>query len=245
MSGLISDIGQLFGGSSAKTDRGNQLAATQGNWNIFNWALPAGQSQQGTGQNTLATSLNTLQNPIAYWQNLLQGGRTAAAANAQPATQSVIDQANAQRASQGAFGTARQGGTAAANAAQGAATTKSIDDIISQTLQSGQAAGAQGLTSTAQTQAGIGSTQLQNALALLGIGQTSINAILNNATASRPVSQQLNSQAWSTAGNAIGTILSAISGGVSSAGAGGVKGLGSIQGGTFDPSQAAIGFGAY
>jgi len=214
LSGLISDIGQLFGGSSAKTDRGNQLAATQGNWNIFNWGLPAGQAQQATGQGTLQTSLNTLQNPIAYWQNLLQGGRTAAAAAAQPSTQAVIDQANAQRTAQGAFGTARQGGTAAANAGQSSATTKSIDDIISQTLQTGQATGAQGLASAAGTQAGIGATQLANALSLLGLSQNSINAILQNATASRPISQKLNANAWNAGDAAITGIASLIAQGL-------------------------------
>jgi hypothetical protein len=63
MAGLISGVAQAFGhlgGSSAKTDRGNFLDAQQDMKNVFNWALPFGQSQARTGQATTAQGVQNL-----------------------------------------------------------------------------------------------------------------------------------------------------------------------------------------
>lgn len=199
----------MFGGSSAKTDRGNQLAATQGNWNIFNWALPTGQQGQQQGQQTMQSALGTLNNPIQYWNSLLSAGRTETANSLQPVTQSVLDQANATRNQAGAFGTNRQGGAAQINRQADFQTQKTIDDIISQGLMSGRTEGAKGLTAASTAQANIGNAQLENALRLLGLSSESINAILKNATESRPVSQKIHDQAIQDVGSAVGQIASA------------------------------------
>lgn len=202
-------MGGILGGGAQKTDRGNQLAATQGEWNIFNYGLPTGQAGQTAGTATLNTALSTLNQPIQYWQQLLQGGRTAAAANVAPQTQSVLDQANATRNQQAAFGTNRTGGVSAQNRMADAATQKQIDDIVTQGLLAGQAGGAAGLTQAAGAQAGIGSTQLSNALSALGLSQDAINAILQNASQSKEFSAQQNEKLGGAIGSGVQQLLSA------------------------------------
>ena len=193
----------MFGGGSAKTDRGNQLAATQGEWNIFNTGLPTGNAQQATGTNTLSTATSTLQPAQQYYQNLLSAGRTETAQNAAPAINSTLAQSDAARVQQGQFGTSRQGGTAAGNQQQQTNTESSIDNIINNTLQTGKATGAAGLEKIASEQASIGSTELASALSNLGLSQTAINSILQNSTASRGQSFDIQQQE----GSAIGSLL--------------------------------------
>lgn len=226
-----------IGGSSAKTDRGNQLAATQGEWNLFNYGLPTAQAGQATGTadlgtakstlgtalGTTNTALNTLNAPADYWKSLLTAGRTETAANAAPAIQSVTDAATANKNAEATLGTGRSGGTVAANREAGSTAQSQIDKIINDTLLSGKQQGATGLTQVAGERAAIGgeqaaigggqaaiaSTELSNALSLLGLSQSSIDAILSNATSSRALSYQINQDQLAGYGKALGTVLSA------------------------------------
>lgn len=170
-----------IGGSAAKTDRGAELGARQGLWNVFNYALPTGQTGQTTGTQALNTAMGTAAPAASYWKSLLAPGRAQATANAAPAVNTALDQSDAVRRQAEAMGTGRTGGTAAAQREAGTTTTKNIDDIINQSLQTGRAAGAQGLTDVARVQAGVGSTELQNALNLLGLGEKTVSDIGSEA----------------------------------------------------------------
>ncbi len=188
-----------IGGSSAQTDRGNQLAATQGDWSIFNYGLPTGQAAQTSGTGTLDKSLSTLDTakgtlnaPANYFQSLLGGGRTQAAQMSAPAVNATLAGSDAQKQQQNNFGTGRTGGMTAASANRDTATGSSIDNIINTTLQTGRDKGAAGLTQVAGAQAnigtaegGIGGEQLANALSLLGLSSGAVNSILSNATGSK------------------------------------------------------------
>lgn len=184
-----------IGGSSANTDRGNQLAATQGEWNIFGYGLPQGEAGQTAGQNTLNQSLQTIAPATQYWQNLLTAGRTQTKQNAAPAVDQALASATANRNIEGTFGTNRTGGTNALNREASTNTQSQIDQIINNNLVTGRQQGAQGLTSSAQFQAGVGDAQLRNSLSLLGLSSTSIDQILQNATQSRGQSYQINQNA--------------------------------------------------
>ena len=188
MSGIFNESG------SAKTDRGNQLAATQQDWNVFAQGMGAGTAGETAGTSTLSTAVSTLGPAQDYYKSLLQGGRTQTAQNAAPAIQAAQAQTTAQRNAQGTAGTQRQGGTAAANQTAGTAQNANIDSIINQNLTTGKATGAAGLSQVSAAQAGIGSTQLQNAMAELGMGSSAVNDILKNATESRMNSAQIQSQ---------------------------------------------------
>ncbi len=202
-----------IGGSSAKTDRGNQLAATSGEWNLFNSGLASGQAGQAKGQSDIDTALGTLGAPTDYWKSILAPGRTVATQNAAPATNAVIDQADAARRQEAQLGTSRTGGTAAVNRESGATTDKSVDDIINQSMMGGREAAAKGLTGVAGQQAGIGSSEMYNALSQLGLSHAAITDILNNSTASRPVSQKIHDEAASGYGQALGQVLASFMGG--------------------------------
>lgn len=168
-------MGGILGGSS-KTDRGAQLGARQGLWNVFNYALPQGQAQQAQGQ-------GNLNQVAAYWQKLLQPGRTAATQMAAPAVNTALDQADAARRQAGAIGTGRTGGTAAIQSNAGATTQKTIDDIVNQNLQTGRAEAATGLTN-------IGDTELDNSLKMMGLGEDAVNKIMDDALKSRSIDPQ-------------------------------------------------------
>lgn len=184
-----------FGHSSQKTDRGNQLAATQGEWNLFNYGMPEGQKGQVEGKATLDDSLQTLGKSQDYWSKMLAPGRAAATQNAAPATNAVLDQADAARRQESEMGTSRSGGTAAINRESGATADKSIDDIINTSMMGGRESAARGLASSAGLEAGIGSTELSNSLSMLGLSKNAIDAILSSSIQSRPISAAINKQA--------------------------------------------------
>lgn len=196
-----------IGGSSANTDRGNQLAATQGDWSIFNYGLPTGQQQQAQGSGTLNTALTTLGPAQNYFDSLLSGGRTQAQQLAGPAINATIDQGNSNRNANANFGTGRTGGTAPTNQQAGTQTQSQIDNIISSTLNTGRQQGAAGLQGISSAQAGIGGTQLSDAMSLLGLGSGAVNDILTNSTNSRATSYDINQNTQEQFGNIISGLL--------------------------------------
>jgi hypothetical protein len=178
-----------IGGSSAKTDRGNQLAATQGEWNLFSYGLPTGQQQQKTGQGNLGQASD-------YFSKQRTAGRTDTAASAAPAINAQLAQSDAQKRQQSTTGTGRTGGTAELNREQGATDQSNIDNIINSTLQTNKKEGAAGLVQT-------GGLDLSNAIANLGISSSSIGDILGNATSSRGQSFDIAQQEGSAIGGLI------------------------------------------
>lgn len=196
-----------IGGSSAKTDRGNQLAATQGEWNIFSQGLEGSKAGEKTGQGDLDTAKSTLGKATDYWSKLLTAGRADTAERSAPAINATLEGATATRNAEGTFGTDRTGGTVAANREAGSKTQSKIDDIINTTLNTGKEQGAQGLKGAAGLQAQIGSTELSHALSMLGLSSESVNAILSNSTQSRPISNQMNLQTQEQWGQLIGGLL--------------------------------------
>ena len=196
-----------IGGSSAKTDRGNQLAATQGDWNIYSQGLGFGVPEQNAGTGTLAQAKTDLGPAKDYYSGLLKAGRTETAQNSAPAINTTLAQSDAQRNSAGNFGTARTGGTAALNRDASTQTQSKMDDIITSTLNTGKETGAKGMESVSSAEKGIASTQLTDALSMLGLSSNAVNDILTNATQSRGQSQAINTQTQAQWGQLLGAIL--------------------------------------
>ncbi len=185
-----------IGNTGEKTDRGAQLGARQSLWNISNYGLPTGENMQSSATGTLGGAEN-------YWRNLLTAGRTQTAQNAAPAIQATEASGDAARQAAGAFGTNRVGGTNAMNREAGAGTSRSIDDLISQTMTGGRAMAAQGLQTDAQI-------KFADAANLLGLGTRSIEDIIQNATNSRLISNQISRQSINDVGTTVGALLGAI-----------------------------------
>lgn len=197
-----------IGGNSANTDRANQL---QDHQNIFNQILgytqPKGESALNTGMSTLGSANRALASPTAYWQGMLAPGRQQAAQNAAPATNAVQEQTDAIRNQEAAMGTGRGGGTASQNREASSMSAKSIDDIINQSMMGGRQGAAQGLTSAASVEGGIGGTQARTGADLVSLAQAGNMDLLNNDTASRPISQKINQETAAGYGNALGGLI--------------------------------------
>lgn len=181
-----------IGGSSYKTDRGAQLGARNGEWNIYNWGMPQGQRQQAQGQTNIAA-------PEQYFKKLLTGGRSDYTQLAAPAVNAATDAADATKRQEAAHGTARTGGTAAANREATTNEQKQIDDIINQAMVTGRQAGAQGLES-------IGDAQLTNAANLMGLSQQALRDITAEATSGFAEQNNPSSQYGQMAGALIGAL---------------------------------------
>lgn len=183
-----------IGGSSQKTDRGAQLGARQGAWNVFNWALPEAQQLEGTAKTDLGTAKTDVGTARDYWKSLLTRGRTETAAAAAPATTAALEQSDAARLEASTMGTQRTGGAAAGQREAGATTQKNIDDIINQTLQSGRTQGAQGVQAAGAIEGQLATNEMSQALSALGLSADVVNSIMTNATQSRGISNQINQQ---------------------------------------------------
>lgn len=198
-----------IGGNSANTDRGNQLADEQGILKQLAFTQPTGQAATTAGLGTLGQAKNALSAPAAYWQGLLQPGRTAAATNAAPATNAVQQQTDAVRQQEAAQGTGRGGGTASQNREASSTANKATDDIINQNMMGGRASAASGLAGAAGTEANIGGAQAGVGENLLGGSQAGLVDLLNNSTQSRALSQQINQQTAAGYGQALGGLIKA------------------------------------
>jgi len=140
-----------IGGSSAKTDRNNQLASWGSLSSLTN------QNQTIGGQNTAAGQGN-VNTGTSFFQSLLSNKPGAVAQAVQPQVSALTGQAQQQRQQQAEFGN-RAGGT---NAAQ-QATTSQTSGEISTLINSLIPGAAQALTSTGLQQENLGLTALSNA----------------------------------------------------------------------------------
>lgn len=208
-----------IGNSSAKTDRGNQLAGVNANWNVYNRGLPISDERLDTGKATTETGLSTLDKAKKFWQQLTTGlnpqiSKPAVMQEAAPAIDAVTAQSDAARLEQSNTGTNRGGGVAEANQqaqtvrmqetdkAIRDATTKLEDRQISEGV-----AGAKGLEDIGTTESDIGMKEIAQAMQALGLSAATSQELIDSSIKSRPVSMQANAevrQQWSNALAALG-----------------------------------------
>lgn len=171
-----------IGGSSAKTDRKEQLTAYSDLHNVFSFALPAGESSFKAGQSQLGDA-------ASYWKGILSGNRTAVNAATAPAANAARTSADAAKRQISTSGTARGGGTAGANQQVNDKTRATIDDEIF---------GARG--DAAKETAKIGGTELATATNLLGVGGNVAGELGNLALGSKKQSDSNSAAAGQAAG---------------------------------------------
>ena len=175
-------MGPLRGGFLGFGQSGTEKSST-GNLNsIFNYALPTAEASQTSGNTALNTAGGTLASAGDYFKKLLTAGRTDTAARSAPAINAALATGDAAKRQAAATGTGRTGGTAAANREADVTTQGNIDNIINTNLMQGQQEGAAGLAQVGGEQTALGSTLLNNAAQLLGIGTTASGDELSAAT---------------------------------------------------------------
>lgn len=201
-----------IGGSGSNTDRGQNLGATQGAWNVFNQGLPTGQDQQKSGESTLKTAQANLQPASQYWQSLLSGGRTDYSKMAAPQINQTLDAADSARNATAQFGSGRSGGDVAQKRDAATGTQAQIDNTLNTNINQGRAAGAQGATQVAQADTAIGGVQLQNALAQLGLSQTAIEDIMKNSSTNYQFDYTNEQQTAGALGQAAGKLAPIVAG---------------------------------
>lgn len=152
MSGLLSGIFSNVGGSSAKTDRSNQLTAFSNLKNTFNWALPFGQQQGRTGTATTATGVQDLGNAGGYFKKLASGDRSTALSAVAPASNAALAQSDAEKRQLADTGTARGGGAIGVNQQRDSDLMAKIDNM----LFGARTAGATGEAKVGEAESGVG-----------------------------------------------------------------------------------------
>lgn len=172
-------MGGLFGigGSSYKTNRKFQLTGMQDLSNLFNFALPAGESTFNQGAADTGTA-------GSYWRGILSGNRAALDASVAPERNAALAASDATKRQAATMGTARGGGVAGANRTIGDQTRAAIDNALLGAR--GKAAEALGRT---------GSTELSAALNALGLGESAASDTAR-AGSEKPATAPLISQ-WS------------------------------------------------
>src|SRR5215469_3069679 len=189
-----------IGGNSSNTDRKNTLQGYADLSNVFNFALPTAQKGAATGAATTQTGLAGLTSSLNYWQNLLGGNRTAITQAVAPETNAIQAQSDAAARQQAAMGTARGGGTAAANQDRQTQTQAQIDQgILAARPQAAQQEAAVG-----GKIADVGTTQMAQALNALGIGETSAANLTDISSKARAIDYQINK---GSVDSILGTIL--------------------------------------
>lgn len=191
------------GNSSAKTDRGNQLAGVNANWDVFNRGLPLSDAQSTAGTATTNQGLQGIGDSMAYWKKILSGNQTAVGAAAAPVVNQANQQDDAARRQQAQLGTARGGGVNAANQqAETGRMTTANNAVIN-----AQPAAATSLEKAGTDVASVGSQQLTKALQALGLSEGAASELVDSSIKSRPASEQANSevrQQWSNMMTALG-----------------------------------------
>ena len=196
-----------IGGSSATTDRANELSGLQSQWNIYQSGLnlegqtnQTGQQLQGQGQQNLGNAAN-------YWNSLLTAGRTQTAQNSAPAIDAAVAGSNAQRTQGAQFGSGRSGGTAAGNQEAATNTQSNIDNIINTNLVGGRQAGAQGLQGVGGTELAAGTSSINQALSALGISGNAGENVATDAQSTYAASKANSDAAGQAVGSAVNSIL--------------------------------------
>ena len=159
MTGLASDIGGLFGGSQAKTNRKYQLQGFGDLSNLFNFGMASGANETGQSQGLLGQA-------GSYYSSLLSGDRTATLGAVAPTVNAANATTDATKRAISSSGTARGGGVNA--------TTQTLEDqkraSIDNAVNSAKAGAAGGATA-------VGGTMASQAGNLLGLGEESASGL--------------------------------------------------------------------
>lgn len=177
-----------IGHSSAKTDRGNQLAGVNANWNVFNAGMPLAEQQKTAGTANVGMGMDSLQNADKFWKDIMSGNRTATAAAAQPAVTAATDMADAARKQEAVMGTSRGGGTNAGNQQVEALRRATISNDIFGVRPAAAVQSAQ----VGSTEAAVGTSQMQQALQALGLSEQAAAELINSSIQSRDLSYKIN-----------------------------------------------------
>jgi hypothetical protein len=179
-----------IGGSSAKTDRKQQLAGQGMLQNVFNYSLPHAEAGAETGKQTTQAGLSGLDQAKAYWQKLLTGNRTATMQAVAPETNAARAESDATARQTSAMGTARGGGTAEAGQQRDTDLMAKVDNL----LFGARPAAAGQVADIGRTEAGVGLSETGQATNLLGLGANTAEAFTGNAAGSRKTSYDINRQ---------------------------------------------------
>jgi len=194
MAGLISGVAQAFGhlgGSSEKTDRGNFLKGIGDMSNVYNWALPFGQSQARTGQATTAAGTQNLGQAGSFFGKLASGDRATALQATAPASNAALSQSDAEKRQLGEMGTARGGGAVGVNQQRDTDLMSKIDNM----LFGARTAGAQGLAGVGQAQAGVGLGETGQGIQAGTLANRAAEGITDESRLSRMDSNAIHRQA--------------------------------------------------
>lgn len=181
-----------IGHSSAKTDRGNQLAGQQNLSNVFNYALPTGTAQESQGSQDLSTSSN-------YWKSILSGNRANVTQAVAPETNAVRSASDASARQQAAEGTARGGGTNATNQQRQTTAQSKVDDAIFAARPK-----------AAEEEQKVAGTELSNAQNLLGLGTQAEEFNTQLSETSRGQSYAINQDTIGKVTSAIDAVLTGV-----------------------------------
>jgi hypothetical protein len=194
MSGLISSIGGLFGGSSAKTDRKNTLAGFGDLSNVFNFGVNSGKSETGASQDLLGQA-------GAYYSKLLGGDRAATLSAVAPTVNAATAQTDAAKRNIATSGTARGGGVNATGQTLEDQKRAGIDTAVNE-AKAGAAGGA----------TRVGGTMASQASNLLGLGETAAANLTDASIASRRDSDKIHQDRAQQAGQFAGQVMDLIFG---------------------------------
>jgi hypothetical protein len=197
----------IFGGGSQSADRAAQLNDQEQLTNVFSWALPAGQQNLAQGQQFTQAAAGDIGQAQNYYQNLLTAGRTQTAQRLAPAIQGQLNATDAQKRQNALMGDSRTGGATAANAEANSTANASIDQIVSQGLQTGQAQGAAGLSQVGSQEAALAQQENQLGLGLTGTATQTEEDLLQTALQSRMNSAQIQQQQGAGVGALLGMAL--------------------------------------
>jgi hypothetical protein len=208
MGGLLSALfsSGAIGGSSAKTDRSNELTSYSDLKNIFSYGLPFGQQTAAQGQAGYKAGQGDLGTAAGYLKSLTSGGRAATAQAIAPEVASVTSANDAAKRQLATSGTARGGGVAGVNQQRDADAQAKIDEALfnvrpkaaGELAQVGQAEGSLGL---GETREGLESTAIA-ADAATNLGKLS--------SANRTQSNEIHRQAVSDISGGIESTLAGI-----------------------------------
>ena len=203
MGALVGDIFSNVGGSSAKTDRSNQLTSFSDLKNVYNWALPFGQSQARTGQATTAGGVSDLGTAGGYFKKLASGNRADLLSATAPAANAATAQSDAEKRQLGEMGAARGGGAAGVNQQRDTDLMSKIDNM----LFGARTAGAQGLAGVGQAEAGVGLGETGQGIQSAGLASSTAGDLGKLALYSRGQSEDIHQKHVNQLSDAFDRIL--------------------------------------
>ena len=175
-----------LGHSSSKTDRGNQLAGINANWNVFNAGMPFASESTEAGKTNISSGMGTLDQVKKFWTDILSGNRTSTAMAAAPTVNAAVAGADAASRQQGEMGTARGGGVNAVNQQQQTNLATDVNNAIF----GARPVAAQQAGEVAKTESQVGLNRLQQALAALGLSESAAKELIDSSIQSRQVSYE-------------------------------------------------------